>query len=279
MGAERRRRGARAGRSSNSFAASVEHCGPVGAGASMKLAINLPLMVCWQALRRSACHCARCRLRADAADRPVRREHRAANNGLKMRADMIVAMMERRRSRPDHLQHRQCASRTCGRCSPTGTARGIATAARSSARSPASRRPSSNGLGAGDGSRHLGLLGEPRRETEVLHRATFGAIMSHYACASLDHRRCRARRKRARRNLRAAHRRRARCRRPSRRLQARGQIRHPAFRHRLRQSLGRARHGLRLAHAREPRGARRRNSSPCWRPRAAAAWSPIRAAC
>ena len=24
----------------------VEHCGPVGAGSSMKLAINLPLMVC-----------------------------------------------------------------------------------------------------------------------------------------------------------------------------------------------------------------------------------------
>ncbi len=27
----------------------VEHCGPVGAGSSMKLAINLPLMVAWQA--------------------------------------------------------------------------------------------------------------------------------------------------------------------------------------------------------------------------------------
>jgi 3-hydroxyisobutyrate dehydrogenase len=28
----------------------VEHCGPVGAGASMKLSINLPLMIYWQAL-------------------------------------------------------------------------------------------------------------------------------------------------------------------------------------------------------------------------------------
>ena len=27
----------------------VEHCGPVGAGAPMKLAINLPLMIGWQA--------------------------------------------------------------------------------------------------------------------------------------------------------------------------------------------------------------------------------------
>jgi 3-hydroxyisobutyrate dehydrogenase len=28
----------------------IEHCGPVGAGATMKLALNLPLMVYWQAL-------------------------------------------------------------------------------------------------------------------------------------------------------------------------------------------------------------------------------------
>jgi len=27
----------------------LEHCGPVGAGSTMKLAINLPLMVSWQA--------------------------------------------------------------------------------------------------------------------------------------------------------------------------------------------------------------------------------------
>ena len=27
----------------------LEHCGPVGAGSAMKLAINLPLMVAWQA--------------------------------------------------------------------------------------------------------------------------------------------------------------------------------------------------------------------------------------
>ncbi len=43
--------------------------------------------------------------------------------------------------------------------------------------------------------------------------------------------------------------------------------------------LGRARHGLRVAHARSSAPPTRRSSSPCWRPRAAGAWSPIRAAC
>jgi 3-hydroxyisobutyrate dehydrogenase len=34
----------------NQLCRRVEHCGPVGAGATMKLAMNLPLMVYWQAL-------------------------------------------------------------------------------------------------------------------------------------------------------------------------------------------------------------------------------------
>jgi 3-hydroxyisobutyrate dehydrogenase len=33
----------------NQLCRRLEHCGPVGTGASMKLAINLPLMVAWQA--------------------------------------------------------------------------------------------------------------------------------------------------------------------------------------------------------------------------------------
>src|SRR5256885_5752867 len=37
----------------------VEHVGPVGAGASMKLAINLPLLVYWQALGEALALCAR----------------------------------------------------------------------------------------------------------------------------------------------------------------------------------------------------------------------------
>jgi 3-hydroxyisobutyrate dehydrogenase len=35
----------------------LEHCGPVGAGATMKLAINLPLMVYWQALGEALALC------------------------------------------------------------------------------------------------------------------------------------------------------------------------------------------------------------------------------
>jgi 3-hydroxyisobutyrate dehydrogenase len=73
----------------------VEHCGPVGAGSSMKLAINLPLMVGWQAYAEAFA------IARDVGWQPKRLlelfvESNGANNGLKMRADMIVAMMEDR---------------------------------------------------------------------------------------------------------------------------------------------------------------------------------------
>ena len=71
----------------------VEHCGPVGTGAAMKLAINLPLMVAWQAygeafsIARSVGWDAKRLL-----DLFV--ESNGANNALKMRADMIVKLFE-----------------------------------------------------------------------------------------------------------------------------------------------------------------------------------------
>jgi len=73
----------------------VEHCGAVGAGASMKLAINLPLMVAWQAYGEAFA------IARDVGWAPQRlldlfAESNGANNGLKMRKDMIVAMMEHR---------------------------------------------------------------------------------------------------------------------------------------------------------------------------------------
>lgn len=73
----------------------VEHCGPVGAGSSMKLAINLPLMIGWQAYAEAFA------IAGDLGWPPKRLldlfvESNGANNGLKMRADMIVAMMENR---------------------------------------------------------------------------------------------------------------------------------------------------------------------------------------
>jgi 3-hydroxyisobutyrate dehydrogenase len=73
----------------------VEHCGAVGAGASMKLAINLPLMIGWQAYAEAFA------LVRDLGWEPKRlidlfTESNGANNGFKLRADMIVAMMENR---------------------------------------------------------------------------------------------------------------------------------------------------------------------------------------
>lgn len=73
----------------------VEHCGAVGSGASMKLAINLPLMVAWQAFGEAFAI-------ARAAGWPPQRlldlfvDSNGANNGLKSRAPMIVTMFEGR---------------------------------------------------------------------------------------------------------------------------------------------------------------------------------------
>jgi 3-hydroxyisobutyrate dehydrogenase len=71
----------------------VEHCGPVGAGSAMKLAINLPLMVAWQAYGEAFA------IARSVGWEPKRLldlfvESNGANNALKMRADMIVKMFE-----------------------------------------------------------------------------------------------------------------------------------------------------------------------------------------
>ena len=73
----------------------VEHCGPVGTGAAIKLSINLPLMVAWQAygeafaIARSVGWDAKRLL-----DLFV--ESNGANKAIGMRADMIVKMLERK---------------------------------------------------------------------------------------------------------------------------------------------------------------------------------------
>ena len=77
----------------------VEHCGPVGTGAAMKLAINLPLMVAWQAYGEAFAI-------ARSVGWPAKRlldlfvESNGANNALKMRADMIVKLFERQDAGP-----------------------------------------------------------------------------------------------------------------------------------------------------------------------------------
>jgi 3-hydroxyisobutyrate dehydrogenase len=71
----------------------VEHCGPVGAGSAMKLAINLPLMVAWQAYGEAFA------IARSVGWQPQRllalfAESNGANNALKTRAEMIVKMFE-----------------------------------------------------------------------------------------------------------------------------------------------------------------------------------------
>lgn len=73
----------------------VEHCGPIGAGSAMKLAINLPLMVAWQAYGEAFA------IARSVGWEPKRLldlfvESSGANNGLKTRAEMIVAMLDGR---------------------------------------------------------------------------------------------------------------------------------------------------------------------------------------
>ena len=80
----------------------VEHCGPIGAGSAMKLAINLPLMVAWQAYGEAFA------IARSVGWEPKRlldlfAESNGANNALKTRADMIVAHARRPRPRADDL--------------------------------------------------------------------------------------------------------------------------------------------------------------------------------
>ncbi len=128
----------------------VEHCGPVGAGSSMKLAINLPLMVAWQAYGEAFA------LARDVGWEPKRLlelfvESNGANNGLKMRADMIVAMMENRDPGPTTFSIAN-AVKDLKTMVDTGSAKGAelpATKAALAALEEANR----SGLGSGDASR------------------------------------------------------------------------------------------------------------------------------
>jgi 3-hydroxyisobutyrate dehydrogenase len=73
----------------------LEHCGPVGTGTAMKLAINLPLMVAWQAYGEAFA------IARDLGWDPKRllnlfADTNGANAALKNRAEMIVTMFEGR---------------------------------------------------------------------------------------------------------------------------------------------------------------------------------------
>ena len=71
----------------------LEHCGPVGSGAVMKLAINLPLMISWQAYGEAF---ALCRGLGFDGKRllDLFADTSGANNALKNRAPMIAALFD-----------------------------------------------------------------------------------------------------------------------------------------------------------------------------------------
>ena len=126
----------------------VEHCGPVGAGSSMKLAINLPLMVAWQAYGEAFA------IARDVGWEPKRLldlfvESNGANNGLKMRADMIVAMLENRDPGPTTFSIAN-ALKDLRTMVDAGTAKGADMPATRAALA-AFEESNAKGLGGGDG--------------------------------------------------------------------------------------------------------------------------------
>jgi 3-hydroxyisobutyrate dehydrogenase len=129
----------------------VEHCGPVGAGSAMKLAINLPLMIGWQAYGEAFA------IAGDLGWQPKRLldlfcESNGANNGLKLRADMIVAMLENRDPGPTTFSVAN-AVKDLKTMIAAGAAKGVEMPAARAALS-ALEESNSKGLGSGDASRH-----------------------------------------------------------------------------------------------------------------------------
>jgi 3-hydroxyisobutyrate dehydrogenase len=128
----------------------VEHCGAVGAGSSMKLAINLPLMIGWQAYAEAFS------LVRDLGWEPKRlidlfTESNGANNGFKLRADMIVAMLDNRDPGPTTFSIAN-AVKDLKTMVATGAAKGADMPAAKAALA-AIEQSNDAGLGASDASR------------------------------------------------------------------------------------------------------------------------------
>ncbi|MCC6889744.1 MAG: NAD(P)-dependent oxidoreductase [Hyphomicrobiales bacterium] len=70
----------------------IEHCGPVGAAAAVKLAINLPLMVSWQAFGEAFALCRETDMTPPQL-LSLFTDISAATNALKARAPLIAAML------------------------------------------------------------------------------------------------------------------------------------------------------------------------------------------
>lgn len=128
----------------------VEHCGAVGAGSSMKLAINLPLMIGWQAYAEAFS------LVRDLGWEPKRlvelfTESNGANNGFKLRADMIIAMLDNRDPGPTTFSVAN-AVKDLKTMIATGAAKGADMPAAKAALA-AIEKSNNDGLGLSDASR------------------------------------------------------------------------------------------------------------------------------
>jgi 3-hydroxyisobutyrate dehydrogenase len=128
----------------------LEHCGPVGTGSSMKLAINLPLMVAWQAYGEAFAIC------RDVGWDPKRLldlfvDTNGANPALKNRADMIVTMFEGRDPGPTTFSIAN-GVKDLRTMIETGAAKGIDMPAAKGTLA-AFEDANKNGFGGGDGSR------------------------------------------------------------------------------------------------------------------------------
>jgi 3-hydroxyisobutyrate dehydrogenase len=77
----------------NQLCRRIEHCGPVGAGATMKLALNLPLMVYWQALGEALALCRPLGLDPDRVI-DLMAESSGGANVLKVRGPALVKLLK-----------------------------------------------------------------------------------------------------------------------------------------------------------------------------------------
>lgn len=126
----------------------LEHCGPVGTGASMKLAINLPLMVAWQAYGEAFA------IAREAGWEPKRLldlfvDTNGANAALKARADMIVTLMEGRDPGPTTFSIAN-GLKDLRTMVETGAAKGVDMPATKAALS-GFEEATNKGIGGGDG--------------------------------------------------------------------------------------------------------------------------------
>ena len=103
---ERRRRAARC-RVLEQLCRRIEHVGALGAGAAMKLAVNLPLLVYWQALGEALTICKPLNLPADRLI-DILSDTAGTPTAMKGRGAVIAKVLGRRAARSDGVRPQRC---------------------------------------------------------------------------------------------------------------------------------------------------------------------------